>query len=254
MSRTIRADGLRCAAVALCVGRRNMRGIPALFFIAIVVVLTSCQTWSTYIPADLDDAHLQLATLLPANELERIRQMPSETDMSVYHFGIGMWMRNNWGLWQGGRLASYFNGLGVHHADDMSAIIFDTFWCKLHGQPYHLKERVAYYEKYWLLTPWPTNAVSPTDGCRITFTRGSINTASWTNIQDMTAVTYGKTTNDPIWWAYEYEKGVYRPDAQILKSLNETSENSTTKSSGNLRTEAPNHGHEGTSDPGRQTE
>jgi hypothetical protein len=101
-----------------------------------------------YIPADLDDAHAYLQKHLPAEELQRIRDMKSEEDMIDYHMGLGMGMRNGWALWAGSRLSRHFNKLGVHHPDDMSGIILDTFWCRVHNQPLRLTERVAYYQAY----------------------------------------------------------------------------------------------------------
>ncbi len=104
---------------------------------------------ATYIPKDLDDAHRQLEKLLPAKELRRVRAMKSEDDMIVYHMGLGTGLRNDWGLWRGSRLARYFNALGIRHPDDMSGIILDTFWCKIHDRPFRLEAKIKYYQDYW---------------------------------------------------------------------------------------------------------
>lgn len=69
--------------------------------------------------------------------------------MVRYHHGLGMWMRNEWGLWGGSRLAAYFNGIGIYHPDDMSAIILDSYWRKLHGKPIDLESQVKRYQEYW---------------------------------------------------------------------------------------------------------
>ncbi len=76
-------------------------------------------------------------------------------DISGGHFGVGMWMRNNWGLWGGGPLARHFNDLGITHADDMSGIILKSYWLHLHGCPLRLEDQVGYYQGYWNL---PENA------------------------------------------------------------------------------------------------
>jgi hypothetical protein len=52
-------------------------------------------------------------------------QTGTEEDMSHYHFGLGMWMRNNRGFWQSSRFAKWFNARGIQHPDDMSGIILD---------------------------------------------------------------------------------------------------------------------------------
>ena len=73
----------------------------------------------------------------------------TEDDMTQYHMGLGMWMRNNWGLWGGSRLAAWFNAQGINHPDDMSGIILDSFWRYLNGKPIKLDEQVKYYQGYW---------------------------------------------------------------------------------------------------------
>jgi hypothetical protein len=101
-----------------------------------------------YIPKDLEDSFAQLESLLKQEEIEKIR---SGTDdrMIDYQFGLGLWMRNNWGLWSGSRLAKWFNGIGIHHPDDMSAIILTSFWRYLHGVPIKLDEQVRHYQDIW---------------------------------------------------------------------------------------------------------
>lgn len=55
--------------------------------------------------------------------------------MLKYHFGLGMWLRNRWGLWLGSRLAAFFYSYGVTHPDGMSCIILSRFWLHIHDQP-----------------------------------------------------------------------------------------------------------------------
>src|SRR5690606_10090588 len=75
--------------------------------------------------------------------------MPSEDGMAIYHFGLGLNIRNGWGLWKGGPLAQHMRELGFTHPDDMSGLILDTFWCKRHGKDLRLEERAAKYKEYW---------------------------------------------------------------------------------------------------------
>ena len=58
-------------------------------------------------------------------------------------------MRNNWALWKGSELSRWFNEKGIHHPDDMSGIIFDSFWRHLNNQPLKLEEQIKYYQDYW---------------------------------------------------------------------------------------------------------
>jgi hypothetical protein len=102
-----------------------------------------------YIPRDLDDALVEVDRIFVSAGKRDAVMNGTEEDMIQYHFGLGMWMRNNWGLWGGSRLSEYFNGIGIHHPDDMSGIILDSYWRKLHGKPIDLEGQVKYYEEYW---------------------------------------------------------------------------------------------------------
>ena len=101
-----------------------------------------------YVPKDLDDCFVQLKKLLKPEDVEKMRA-GTKDDMNQYHFGLGMWMRNNWGLWEGSRLSKWFNAQGIEHPDDMSGIILDSFWRHLNNKPIKLDEQVKYYQDYW---------------------------------------------------------------------------------------------------------
>jgi len=66
-----------------------------------------------------------------------------------YHLGLGMWMRNNWGLWKGSRLSKYFNSLGIYHPDDMTGVIFNSYHRTMLGNEIKLNEQVKFYQDYW---------------------------------------------------------------------------------------------------------
>lgn len=101
-----------------------------------------------YIPKDLDDALKEMQRMLPASVVAEMKQ-GSEQNMGRYHFGLGTWMRNNWGLWGGSQLAQWFKPRGVWHPDDMSGILLKSFWRVLHDKPILLEEQVKYYQAYW---------------------------------------------------------------------------------------------------------
>ena len=101
-----------------------------------------------YIPKDLEECFRELETMLPPSLIMRIKLGP-EGNMIKYHHGLGMWIRNYWGLWQGSRLATYFNDLGIFHPDDMSGIILDSFWRHLNDSPTKLQEQIELYKRYW---------------------------------------------------------------------------------------------------------
>lgn len=95
-----------------------------------------------YIPKDIYDAHSQLDGLLDDESKEALKNGENS------HFGIGMWMRNNWGLWSYSRLACYFTERGIDHPDDMSGFILKTYRLRLSGNDSELKELLEELENF----------------------------------------------------------------------------------------------------------
>lgn len=97
-----------------------------------------------YIPADLEDCAKELNRILPVALVEEIRSS-NENDLVKYHFGLGVWLRNNWGLWmEASHLRRYFLGLGVSDADDMTGIIIGSYWDVLNGKPIDIRRQIVY--------------------------------------------------------------------------------------------------------------
>lgn len=101
-----------------------------------------------YIPKNLNDCFKELEKML-SPELVKEMQTGTEADMVKYHHSLGMWIRNNWGLWGNSRLKKYFNDLGLRHPDDMSGTILISFWRNFNNKPIKLKEQIKYYQDYW---------------------------------------------------------------------------------------------------------
>jgi hypothetical protein len=91
------------------------------------------------IPKDLDECFVRLKAMLSPHDVERIKR-GDEHDMTQYHFGLGLWMRNNWGLWGDSPLVRWFQARGVDHADAMSGVILESFWRHLNGRPSKLDD------------------------------------------------------------------------------------------------------------------
>lgn len=170
-------------------------------------------------PKTLEEAHQRLEKLFPKDELAKIDAMKSESEMIEYHFGLGMGMRNEWGLWGGGPLAQHMNKLGFHHPDDMSGVILETFWCKRHNKDFRLKERAAFNEAYWKAAANPPEtAKDPKDGSKVEWNMsfGAGDDKSPRQIR------VGKSKKTGRWLAYEHDKGVYEPDAALLKRIKDS--------------------------------
>ncbi len=97
-----------------------------------------------YIPANLEDCFLELDKMLPAGMRESLRTAV-EADLSRHHFGLGLWLRNNWRLWSASsHLRQYFDKLGVHHADSISSLILASYWRYLNSKPLELPRQIVY--------------------------------------------------------------------------------------------------------------
>jgi hypothetical protein len=84
-----------------------------------------------YIPKDLDEAIDSLDVIICPEDKRYITDSLSLDDFRINcHHGLGMWIRNNWGLWGGSRLQLYFLDRNVIHPDDMSDNILKAYYKK----------------------------------------------------------------------------------------------------------------------------
>ena len=84
-----------------------------------------------YIPKDMDEAIDSLDVIICPEDKRYITDSLSLDDFRINcHHGLGMWIRNNWGLWGGSRLQKYFVNKNVFHPDDMSDNILKAYYKK----------------------------------------------------------------------------------------------------------------------------
>lgn len=79
-------------------------------------------------PTTIDAAVRALLGLVPAEELAKITQM-SEGDLIDLHFGLGQWIRNNFGLWK--ENLGLMQAAGASDPDDASGVIVKALWQRL---------------------------------------------------------------------------------------------------------------------------
>ena len=85
----------------------------------------------TYIPKDIDEAIDSLDTILSEKDKRFIADFLSMEEFCAdAHFGVGMWMRNEWGLWSGSRLQKFLTKKKVYHPDEMSYEILKAYYKK----------------------------------------------------------------------------------------------------------------------------
>lgn len=101
------------------------------------------------VPETLEECFVELEKFLSEEELEGFKATKEDDLVGCCHFGLGMWIRNNWGLWHDSPLVRYFKGIGVDHPDDMSAIILTSFHRYLNGKEIKLEEQIGHYQEYW---------------------------------------------------------------------------------------------------------
>ena len=95
-----------------------------------------------YIPKDISDCMVAIDAFTPDSIRESINNLPTEEFCSRYHLNLGMWIRNNWGLWGGSRLQTYFFNLGICEPDDMSGIILTSYSRHVKKEPLKFEEQI----------------------------------------------------------------------------------------------------------------
>jgi hypothetical protein len=102
-----------------------------------------------FIPKDIFECFHQINLFWNDSTKLEVKKLTEKEFLGNTHFGLGMWMRNNWGLWSGSRLSEYFNNLEIYHPDDMSGIILTSYYRFLIGEEVQLNDQVKYYKDYW---------------------------------------------------------------------------------------------------------
>ncbi len=99
--------------------------------------LTLDKIEGVYIPKNLYECLLELDKTL---NFENKKELKNSKDISQYNShvgGLGMWIRNNWGINGGSRLLKYFNdrnvGKKIFENDDISGIIISQYILWLNG-------------------------------------------------------------------------------------------------------------------------
>lgn len=94
------------------------------------------------VPEPIADAFRHLDREVPAEDRDTLRATPPG-EMVRYHMGLGMYVRNELGLWRGGPLQDWFRAKGVRHPDDMSGVLLEAYGLYLRGAPVNLDSIIA---------------------------------------------------------------------------------------------------------------
>ena len=116
--------------------------------ILIMVLMTSAvfgtdaQNDKSYIPRDLEEAVLALDKLISEEGKDELCKMGEDEFLTATHLGIGMYLRNEWGLWKNSELRKYFRRRGIFHPDDMSGEILKSYYKFLCQRPWNVTNLV----------------------------------------------------------------------------------------------------------------
>ena len=127
-----------------------MKNYLILAFLFLSILVLDGQSYSQkelrYKPETLEEAVQQLIKILPDTTQQKVLSMTEDQFVSGTHFGLGMWIRNNWINWGKKKLAKYFESIGIFHYDDKSGIILTCYYRQLHNQEWELEEQVKFYQ------------------------------------------------------------------------------------------------------------
>lgn len=85
-----------------------------------------------YIPKNLYDCFIELDKTLNFDSKKQLKEATETWQFNSHMGGLGMWIRNNWGINGGSRLLVYFKDRNVKDRDEISGIIIEQYinWLK----------------------------------------------------------------------------------------------------------------------------
>jgi hypothetical protein len=139
---------------------------------------------SPTVPRTLEEA------IALAREFIQSQPLAARDDGHWLHFGYGMHLRNEWGLWGGGSpLVVELNALGLHHADDMSGLIITCALRDLAGEDRGIEAEVKRYQDHWVRMTGVQPASQPpqemVQAHRLVETLFTVCSPTWTLVQEM---------------------------------------------------------------------
>jgi hypothetical protein len=88
------------------------------------------------LPKSLSEAVDYVIERMSPGDREELRKL-SKSDLVMTHFGLGMWIRNELGLWGDNQelLADLSGPNRWIHPDDVSTVIVEAVWRRLRKEP-----------------------------------------------------------------------------------------------------------------------
>lgn len=101
-------------------------------------------------PKTLKEGMERLKSEMKKEDLETFKMLNGSDSVSM-HFGMGMGLRNSWGLWHNSKIAQYLYSRGVTHPDHMSGVIITSFINYMQGKEWKLKIDKKYPEHFKII-------------------------------------------------------------------------------------------------------
>ena len=101
-----------------------------------------------YIPMDLFDCFKVFDEGLSTdakNTLSNYSLAELDSIVNKSNEGVGAYIRNSWGLYEGSRLSKYFKDIGLSFPEDISMVVLEAYQLHLKGQKLEPK---ALFQKY----------------------------------------------------------------------------------------------------------
>ena len=98
-------------------------------------------------PQTLREGMERLKKEMKKEDLETFKML-GEGDAVSMHFGMGMGLRNSWGLWHNSKIAQYLYARGITHPDHMSGVIMTSFVNYVQGKEWELEIDKKYPEHF----------------------------------------------------------------------------------------------------------
>lgn len=86
------------------------------------------------IPTNLNEAYTFLDESLSDEDIAYIKDCTDE-DLVMMHFGLGLWIRNNWVYPSSNKIAQEFITRGINHPDEISGLIIKGYRLYLNELP-----------------------------------------------------------------------------------------------------------------------
>ncbi|MDF1697026.1 MAG: hypothetical protein P1U56_14385 [Saprospiraceae bacterium] len=100
-----------------------------------------------YIPANLEEAFLELDDLSPEGAKAKFTNAPEDVIATKLHFGLGRWIFVYWNFIEGSRYVEYLRRLGLRDHDHMIQFTIVSYHRYKNNKPLDVEGQVAKYKK-----------------------------------------------------------------------------------------------------------